>query len=253
MNSIELAIREIREHINAYNQIDEDVVSIIADKLSLSTIDFSNLCDKLSNEGILIVPLKEMKTDESTTMNKKPIDLIKSIYSKLSLSEKCRCISELALLIDDNSQDLNSEMDSSHDTVYNKNALSYTDAAVPENCQKYDFVLKTDMSFTKPVLLKFKGNVIRNNRWTEMFISFIKLLYDDNEYRKLLIKMVDSKSSILVDYNGSMKFRSARQIADNVYVETNKNSTEKVSVMKSIVDYCGISYNDVELYYIKEK
>ncbi|WP_326975385.1 hypothetical protein [Caproicibacter sp. BJN0012] len=117
-----------------------------------------------------------------------------------------------------------------------------------------DFDEIGDLSFTQPNLLVFNGKSHTYKKWKQLYVSLLKELY-----RLHRDKFNAEKDNATLHSNALMMcntqkvdtFRKGEEIADGLYVETNYSATTIVNNIRSFLDLCNVSYNDVAITYTK--
>lgn len=177
-------------------------------------------------------------------------------FQQLSFVEKCKCMSELLTIVSKISEDRSKETLSKSNTDMEKNVFlssereKETVKIIEEDlsdCRTLDFKQKNDVSFTNPVLMVMLGKKLKLHKWSECYFNFIKILIQDERYHDKIIMMAKSGRKDISD--SAEKMRRPTYITENLYVESNMNSSDKCQMIKKIMDYCGISDDDVVIYY----
>ena len=175
-------------------------------------------------------------------------------FQQLPFADKCKCMSELLTIISEISQHKSNEPFPDANMTENDILLSDIEkesAKIEEDnlsdCMILDFKQKNNVSFTNPVLMIILGEKIKLHKWSECYVNFIKKLIQDKKYHDKIIEMSKSGGKYISD--SPEKMRRPIYIGEHLCVESNMNSSDKCQMIKKIMDYCGMSYDDVIIYY----
>ena len=94
-------VNELLGKVNARNQLSEELLMDISDKNNIDTIDFMKICDLLCEKGIVIVPEKNLESNNAAGKPEEKQSQIDSLFLSLSLPEQYDCISRLLAIIKD--------------------------------------------------------------------------------------------------------------------------------------------------------
>lgn len=128
-------------------------------------------------------------------------------------------------------------------------ALNDTDVFV------VDFNDCPDMSFARVNSLTYRGQAILiRPKWRDLYIALLKKLYADysNEIDSIVGKVYGRASAPFVGNCHSISLmRSPGEFAPDRYVELNISATTVIVNIKTMLDICGTSYEDVNITYTK--
>ena len=128
-------------------------------------------------------------------------------------------------------------------------ALNDTDVFV------VDFNDCPDMSFARVNSLTYRGQAILiRPKWRDLYIALLKKLYADysNEIDSVVGKVYGRASAPFVGNCHSISLmRSPGEFAPDRYVELNISATTVIVNIKTMLDICGTSYEDVNITYTK--
>ena len=124
----------------------------------------------------------------------------------------------------------------------------------PNVGNKVDFTNLANLAFTKPSSLSyFDETVVDLRSWTDLYVKFINFLYEDYPDKiPVGIYFHGANRIDFGDFQTSKNMVAPKQIADNLYVETNLSATNIVGKIKALLDYCLIDYENVEIKYEKK-
>lgn len=129
-------------------------------------------------------------------------------------------------------------------------ALNDTDVFV------VDFNDCLDMSFARVNSLTYRGQTILiRPKWRDLYIALLKRLYGDypNEIDSVVGKVYGRASAPFVGNCHSISsMRSPGEFAPDRYVELNISATTVIINIKTMLDICGTSYEDVNITYTKD-
>ena len=104
-----------------------------------------------------------------------------------------------------------------------------------------------DYSHTKPDILSYCGEIDSNiSCWNDVYVSLIKSLYEDypTEIKTLIYD---------VNYNfissQAENFDKTTKLDEGVYIESIYEANKVVACLKSLFDYCGVTYDNVMIRY----
>jgi hypothetical protein len=110
-----------------------------------------------------------------------------------------------------------------------------------------DFYVVQSYAHTKPVTCKYKGQPIELSGWNAIFHALVQKIYRD--YKDIFPVGRSLSSSNRIDVGNAKEMIYPKEIADGVYLECNVSSTAVVNKLRSLMDFCGIAYNDIEIQY----
>lgn len=118
-----------------------------------------------------------------------------------------------------------------------------------------DFNDCPDMSFARVNSLTYRGQAILiRPKWRDLYIALLKKLYADysNEIDSVVGKVYGRASAPFVGNCHSISLmRSPGEFAPDRYVELNISATTVIVNIKTMLDICGTSYEDVNITYTK--
>lgn len=115
--------------------------------------------------------------------------------------------------------------------------------------------LEDEYNVNKRLLASFTFKEINYpvKTWTEMFVSILKMLYQED--KEILLKLATSNEDKIIGSYFSFKsdgFRSPKEIAANLFVENNSVSQEKLDIFRRLFKLYGIQLTDLVLYLQKD-
>lgn len=118
-----------------------------------------------------------------------------------------------------------------------------------------DFNETGDYSYSKPYSYSYFGEIYDNfTTWKGLYVSFINVLMEDYDYiiEDLKNKSLNSRNGRMdiVNINDKNKLVSPKEIANNLFVETNLSSIDIIKKIKSLLEICLIDYENVKITYI---
>lgn len=125
---------------------------------------------------------------------------------------------------------------------------------VQTNDYVLDFMNIGNLSYTRPTSLKIFGiDHTEVNNWTNLYVMIVSLLY---EKYPTLIKALKNQSPSsgkcdISDKYGARFMFAPKQFAYDLYVETNFSATNICKKIHKLLDVCNVSYDDVEIRYVK--
>lgn len=106
-----------------------------------------------------------------------------------------------------------------------------------------------NLSFTKATSYCYKNSKCESVvSWRILYEKLLKELYNDNI---LKFKNLANNSEFLYLYNDKTNIHSPVMIGEDIYVECNRSAIDLIKALKSIMDKCGIAYDQVVIKYKK--
>lgn len=118
-----------------------------------------------------------------------------------------------------------------------------------------DFTNIGNLSYTRPTFFKILGVDHANvHNWTILYVMIISILYEkcSTIIKALKSSKPSSGKSDISDKYGSHLMTAPRQFAPDLYVETNFSATDICKKISKLLNTCNISYDDVEIHYVKK-
>lgn len=129
---------------------------------------------------------------------------------------------------------------------------SFNYAAI-QNEMKYNFEKPQSLAYTRPVSVTyFEDTVIRADTWRQMFLDFLKVIYEDYPHYILQIKgkvYAGAALPIIADAVEAENMRAPKEFADGLFVETNRSADDIVDTIKKLLDICNTDYENVVITY----
>ncbi len=110
-----------------------------------------------------------------------------------------------------------------------------------------DFNVIQSYAHTKPVSCKYKGRSIEQSGWNAIFHALVQAIYID--YTETFPVGQSLSSSSRIDTGSSDGMIYPKEIAEGIYLECNVNATGVVNKLRSLMDICGIDYENVQIQY----
>lgn len=112
-----------------------------------------------------------------------------------------------------------------------------------------------DMSFTKPVLLSYFGEEMKETSWRTLYVDLCKKLIDD--YPKVLNHLrqesLSGRTKVwLVDDAHTELLAAPKMVMRNYHIETNRSAQDIIKSIKWLLNQCLIDYENVVIQYIKD-
>lgn len=124
-----------------------------------------------------------------------------------------------------------------------------------EEIRVIDFSNIGDLSYTKPVFASYFEEEIANiGSWTQLYLSLFKKLYEDYE-NVIPINQSFAQSNGRMDLctrDNISNMVAPKEVAHNIYLETNLSSTDIIRKIKLLLDICLVDENNVLIKYDKK-
>ena len=127
-------------------------------------------------------------------------------------------------------------------------------ARLPKNVKVLDFKEIGDLSFTKPVRLKYLDHESQEfNSWADLYTKLLFMLRVDHPRTIADGTSLSGSASPDVAADPS-KMRAPKAIGKNLYAETNHDTRGLINRMAAALSLCGVSLKKVEIQYlVREK
>lgn len=118
---------------------------------------------------------------------------------------------------------------------------------IDEGIHVVDFYVVQSYAHTKPVTCKYRGQSIELSGWNAIFHALVKKIYSD--YKDVFPIGQSLSGSNRIDIGDAKEMIYPKEIADGIYLECNVSSTAVINKLRSLLDFCGIAYEDIEIQY----
>ena len=115
-------------------------------------------------------------------------------------------------------------------------------------------LLSYDFESEKPTHFYIEGNKIEVRTWKDLYLVILRYLYkkDKNIIIKLLENKFIFKGKNTLFSNTKEVYAKGEEIADNIYVETNRSAMDLIERVKYILNRYSMPHEAITIY-IKEK
>lgn len=110
-----------------------------------------------------------------------------------------------------------------------------------------DFGVSKSYAHTKPVSCTYKNQPLYLSGWNAVFHTLVQKIY--NDYKAVFPVGQSLSSSSRIDTGMSDGMIYPKEIADGIYLECNVNATGVIKKLRSLMDICGMSYEDIRIQY----
>lgn len=118
-----------------------------------------------------------------------------------------------------------------------------------------DFNNIQNLAFSKPnSVIYFEETHENINSWTDAYVVFMKLIYED--YEDVIPVGKSFTTGYRVDFGGGELVKSMvapKKVCDDMYVETNLSSVDIIGKIKALLDVCLVDYENVVIKYCSKK
>lgn len=121
-----------------------------------------------------------------------------------------------------------------------------------DGCQKLDLENPQIVKFSKPVLVVYSGAEIVSSEtsWSEAYVNILSILYAKYEDSfPVGMSFVGANRVDLCKDTDHVVMVRPREIAPNVFIETNLSAKDIVKRIKSILNFCHVSYTELSIFY----
>ena len=117
-----------------------------------------------------------------------------------------------------------------------------------ENLLCVDFRGKETYYFTYPDKLIYFGKEYEVSKWPQAIALTARCLYKD--YPDFIASVKNRyKGQYISDAAGTARMKASQKIADDLFVETQMDSTSAVSRIRYFLDVCGVAYENIAIFY----
>ena len=117
---------------------------------------------------------------------------------------------------------------------------------------KVSFTESRNYSYTRPSDLEYFGTHYSIRNWTQAYVQTLKCLFEDYPDRisSMQGKSIRGTGRIdIADTVGSDAMLAPREIADDLFLETNESATDIVKKIGLFLNLCDVDYNEVKVLY----
>lgn len=181
---------------------------------------------------------------------------IETNYSSTDIVKKIRCIIKLCNVDFENVEIRYCTAGVTTPTLPKRETLSrpssFTSNAWPDGMH-VNFYENATYAFTKPLAFRYRDEKYLNIRsWTELYVEVLRCL--NRDHSEVIQRLVGTNLSGAgtIDFateNNCNKMRAPKKIIDNLYVETNMDSTNITKRLRMALDICGVDYAELEIIY----
>ena len=138
-----------------------------------------------------------------------------------------------------------------NNTITEEISSSMPDIQTSDKEKQIDFNDLEDLAFTKPFTLTYFGEETSGlSSWTDLYVTFVKFLYEDYPDRLPVGQYFHGASRI--DFGNKLASNNMvapKQITDDLYVETNLSATNIVGKIKALLEHCLVDFENVVITY----
>lgn len=110
-----------------------------------------------------------------------------------------------------------------------------------------DFNLANDYSKTKPEIISYCGEIETNiSCWYDVYKSVTESLYSD--YSSEIKALADSCNCSFISSNAE-NLNNPIKLCEGIYAESIYDANKIIEDIKSLLDYCGVAYDKVQIRY----
>lgn len=112
----------------------------------------------------------------------------------------------------------------------------------------YDYQTSTNLSFTKPVLVMYFGEIdSKVQTWREVYCAVLHSLWED--YPTIIKELAEKSDFTTVSYN-KQTLRHAMQVTPSLFAEGNRSASELGRAIRQLLDLCNVDYENVVIRYV---
>lgn len=179
---------------------------------------------------------------------------IETNYSSTDIVKKIRFILELCNVNFENIEIHYSTAEATVPVVSNRETTlspsSFTSNALPDG-KRVNFYDNATYAFTKPLAFRYRDERHLDIRgWTELYVEALRCL--NRNYPESIQRLVGTNLSGAgaIDFgteNDCDKMRAPKKIINNLYVETDMDSTDITKRLRMVLDLCNVDYAELEI------
>lgn len=111
----------------------------------------------------------------------------------------------------------------------------------------YDYETTTSLSFTKPILVVYFGEInSRVQSWRDVYTSILYSLSQD--YPSIIKGLAENPEFTTVSYN-KQSLRQAMEVTSSLFAEGNRSASELGRAIGQLLDLCHVDHNNVIIRY----
>ena len=111
----------------------------------------------------------------------------------------------------------------------------------------YDYQATTSLSFTKPILVVYFGEIdSRVQSWRDVYTSILYSLSQD--YPSIIKGLAENPGFTTISYN-KQSLRQAIEVTPSLFAEGNRNASELGRAIGQLLDFCHVDHNNVIIRY----
>lgn len=114
------------------------------------------------------------------------------------------------------------------------------------------FAEERSYSYTRPSDLEYSGTHYSVRNWTQAYVQLVKCLFEDypDKIASLKGKSIRGRGRIdVADTSGSDAMLDPREIAEDLYLETNESADAIVEKNGMLLKLCAVDFDDVKITY----
>lgn len=157
-------------------------------------------------------------------------------------------VSERVFACDQSERQVESSTDSDELVVEEESASSESHPVT----YQVSFWVEQSYAYTRPTSFEYFGETYEVNNWTQAYVQVVTLLFDDypKELEGLLGKNISTGRRVDLARQAQINIMTApKQIAPDMYIETNLSASDIVDKMKRLLEICLIDYDNLCITY----
>lgn len=271
-------VKIYREDYEKYMELLGDVMET-SDSNKTEIIDFPSWIKKrnpekadriLSSMKVLNILLLKNRTIRSNIVQITNIEEIESLISRIRRSNKginlhsgskkndyLSALSEyrdyLQYFQDKDSEGVSGKVNTVTMTeASDSDSIGTNDESKSDDVQIVSFTKEQDYSYTRPQSLKYSGVHYDVRNWTQVYVQMVKCLFKDypDKIYSLRGKSIRGKGRIdVANEIGSDAMIAPREIADDLFLETNESAKYIVKKIGMLLRLCDVDFNKVKIEY----
>lgn len=122
--------------------------------------------------------------------------------------------------------------------------------------REVSFIETQSYSYTRPLDLEYFGTHYSVKNWTQAYVQLVKCLLEDypDKIASLQGKSIRGRGRIdIADTSGSDAMLAPREIAEDLYLETNESASAIVEKSGILLKFCDVDYDEVKILYISTR
>ncbi len=221
---------------------------VISQEESAQNLDSDN---NLGNVQSIIVPTPSM--DDGAYLSDMLYVILKTESARNQYGTTLYYLSSLAKV---SQEKVKAILEHSEWAAYRYGKYRFVETA-DESEMQYDFANPQSLAYTRPIRLLYFDDVISEaTTWRQLYIDFMRALYEDypDTIREIIGEIYPPSSSPLVDNATEIKrYRVPGEFAPGLITELNRSASNIVNCIEKLLELCNVDYENVRIFFMRKQ